>query len=71
MFGEERENSAGLDVEDLNALLPIKKAMEAWFDINQKNLEKNPTNDQFAITNPANLDEIIGYNKTNNKQHKK
>lgn len=67
MFGAERDNSLGIDITDINELVPLKKAMEDWFEINQKNVAANHEPDLVPVTNPANLSEIVGYSRVNTK----
>ncbi|MDX3773331.1 bifunctional proline dehydrogenase/L-glutamate gamma-semialdehyde dehydrogenase PutA [Chromatiaceae bacterium AAb-1] len=58
LYGAERSNSAGVDLTDINAITPIKAAMDNWFSqINQQ----QPRPDGIAVTNPADLQQVIGY----------
>ncbi|MDP4536168.1 bifunctional proline dehydrogenase/L-glutamate gamma-semialdehyde dehydrogenase PutA [Alkalimonas collagenimarina] len=58
LYGNERLNSKGTDITDCDQLIPVKKAMESWL----ARIEKQEKPEQgIAVTNPAHLDEIVGY----------
>ncbi|MCH8536730.1 MAG: bifunctional proline dehydrogenase/L-glutamate gamma-semialdehyde dehydrogenase PutA [Alkalimonas sp.] len=58
IYGSERLNSKGTDITDCDQLIPVKKAMESWLAI----IEKQQKPEQgIAVTNPANLTEVVGY----------
>ncbi|GAB58982.1 bifunctional proline dehydrogenase/L-glutamate gamma-semialdehyde dehydrogenase PutA [Rheinheimera nanhaiensis] len=58
LYGSERLNSNGLDLTDIDQLEQVKKVMSLWFD----SIKQLPVqHDAVPVTNPANLDEIIGY----------
>jgi len=58
LYGAERQNSNGLDLTDIDQVEPVKTAMEQWFNSTK---QVPVEHDAVAVTNPANLDEIIGY----------
>ncbi len=60
LYGAERDNSRGLDLTDINHITPMKEHLEQWFDANQIQSSDIPDGSK-AMTNPANLDQIIGY----------
>jgi len=60
LYGEERDNSKGLDLTDINKLTPMKENLQQWFADNRIK-EANIPDGSKAMTNPANLDQIIGY----------
>jgi len=57
---EGRDNSNGLDLTDINAIMPLKGALDNWFVENLLNKNDVPDNAN-AVSNPANHSEIIGY----------
>ncbi|MEH8019787.1 bifunctional proline dehydrogenase/L-glutamate gamma-semialdehyde dehydrogenase PutA [Rheinheimera metallidurans] len=60
LYGTERKNSNGLDLTDIDLIEPVKAAMDSWFQLVQQ--AQAPV-DTKAVTNPANLDEVVGYLK--------
>ncbi|MGI5308993.1 bifunctional proline dehydrogenase/L-glutamate gamma-semialdehyde dehydrogenase PutA [Rheinheimera sp. WS51] len=58
LYGIERLNSNGLDLTDADEITAVKAAMDQWLS-SVKNLPHQPGS--TAVTNPANLDEVIGY----------
>ena len=67
LFGNERDNSKGLDVTDVNQMSILKTAMDQWFEEIRLSEEQLPT-DCHAVRNPAKLDEIIGYHRFDTQQ---
>ena len=59
VYGQERDNSKGMDLTDINRITPLKAALEHWFDKQQLTEEQVPEG-AFAVRNPANLSEIVG-----------
>ena len=60
MFGDERDNSKGLDLTDINVITPLKAQLDAW--ITENKLDKaNLPEGAAPVLNPANLDEVVGY----------
>ncbi|MBU1309831.1 MAG: L-glutamate gamma-semialdehyde dehydrogenase, partial [Gammaproteobacteria bacterium] len=58
LYGAERDNSNGLDLSDIDQIEQVKAAMQQWFD----SVRQLPVlADAVPVTNPANLDEVIGY----------
>ena len=67
MFGDERKNSNGLDLTDINEITPLKAALNNWFEENLLNENDLPENVN-AVRNPANHKEIIGYHQHHNTE---
>ncbi|MDP5142165.1 bifunctional proline dehydrogenase/L-glutamate gamma-semialdehyde dehydrogenase PutA [Rheinheimera baltica] len=66
LYGAERLNSNGLDLTEIDQLEPVKAAMTQWFDgIIQNNVQPNAV----PVTNPAKLDEVIGYLQYADAEH--
>ncbi|CAM3743871.1 bifunctional proline dehydrogenase/L-glutamate gamma-semialdehyde dehydrogenase PutA [Rheinheimera salexigens] len=58
LYGAERLNSNGLDLTDADEITAVKAAMDQWLT----SIENLPVQtDATPVTNPANLDEVIGY----------
>ncbi len=59
LFGDERKNSKGLDLTDINKLTPMKLALDRWQKdtINQDLTQRD---NHLLVRNPANQDEIVG-----------
>jgi RHH-type proline utilization regulon transcriptional repressor/proline dehydrogenase/delta 1-pyrroline-5-carboxylate dehydrogenase len=64
MFGEERQNSAGLDVTDINVISPLKEKLEAWYKENVKTAA-DVVEGSHPVLNPANLNEVVGQHTYN------
>ena len=60
MFGNERKNSKGIDLTDIDEVSEMKENIVNWFENNQKQTSQE---DAEPVTNPANHEEIIGYIK--------
>lgn len=60
IYGEERTNSKGFDLTDINALSELKLSLDRWQQQNHFDSVSLPEN-SIAVTNPANNDEIVGY----------
>jgi len=63
---ESRDNSAGLDLTDINEISSLKVALDNWFVDNLLNKNDVP-DDAKAVQNPANHSEIIGFHHHHNK----
>jgi len=61
-----RDNSKGLDLTDINALMPLKSALDNWFVENSFDKDEIPEGAN-AVKNPANHSEIIGFHLHHNK----
>ncbi|WNO60113.1 bifunctional proline dehydrogenase/L-glutamate gamma-semialdehyde dehydrogenase PutA [Rheinheimera sp. MMS21-TC3] len=58
LYGAERLNSNGLDLTDVDEITAVKNVMDQWLPtLHNMPVQENAT----AVTNPANLDEVIGY----------
>jgi len=55
-----RDNSKGLDLTDINAIAPLKIALDNWFVDNLLNKNSVPEGAN-AVRNPGNHSEIIGF----------
>ncbi len=67
LYSQERENAKGLDLTDINAITPLKAALDTWFIDNRINSSDVPS-DAYAVMNPANHSEIIGFHHHHNKE---
>ncbi|MEH6817395.1 MAG: bifunctional proline dehydrogenase/L-glutamate gamma-semialdehyde dehydrogenase PutA, partial [Pseudoalteromonas distincta] len=62
LYGEERANSKGMDLTDINVITPFKENLETWF--NEHLIEQSQVPEgSLAVKNPANHKEIIGHVK--------
>ena len=59
IYGDERANSKGLDVTDINQLLPLKESLDNWAKDNVRTLDKTEDGKVY-VRNPANHDEVVG-----------
>ena len=59
LYGQERPNSKGMDLTDLNHLLPLKDSLDAWVENNVEPTKKL-SDELVAVLNPANHQEMIG-----------
>jgi RHH-type proline utilization regulon transcriptional repressor/proline dehydrogenase/delta 1-pyrroline-5-carboxylate dehydrogenase len=57
-----RDNSKGLDLTDINEIMPLKSALDNWFVDNLMNKNDVPEGAN-AVKNPANHAEIIGFHQ--------
>ena len=67
LYGNERFNSKGMDLTDINALEPLNNTLDRWFNLKRLTLDNIPA-DGHAVRNPANHSEIIGYHRYDNDQ---
>jgi len=63
-----RDNSKGLDLTDINAIMPLKGALDDWFVENLLNKNDVPDNAK-AVRNPADHSEIIGFHRHHGKEY--
>lgn len=71
LYGEERKNSKGFDIYDVNATQDLSIRLEKWFakhttELNEK--LQNNTSDAFMVRNPAVLDEVVGLHHFDSKE---
>ncbi|MEC4088716.1 bifunctional proline dehydrogenase/L-glutamate gamma-semialdehyde dehydrogenase PutA [Pseudoalteromonas rubra] len=60
LYGDERPNSKGMDLTDINALTPFKENLDNWF--NEHRIEASAVPEgHMAVRNPANHTEIVGH----------
>jgi RHH-type proline utilization regulon transcriptional repressor/proline dehydrogenase/delta 1-pyrroline-5-carboxylate dehydrogenase len=64
--GSDRDNSKGLDLTDINTIIPLKASLDNWF-FNQRLHKNDVPAGTSAVKNPANHDEIIGFHQHHNK----
>ncbi|WP_416307449.1 bifunctional proline dehydrogenase/L-glutamate gamma-semialdehyde dehydrogenase PutA [Neptunicella sp. SCSIO 80796] len=62
LYGDERFNSRGLDVTDINTIGPLKHSLDRWFNEHQLSEDSIPQG-CHAVRNPANHSEIVGYHR--------
>ncbi len=67
LFGLERDNSKGLDLNDINQITPLKESLNRWFKTHSLAQAQVPA-DCFAVRNPANHDEIMGYHSHDSRE---
>lgn len=69
IFGEERDNSKGIDLTDIDQVSEMRDNMNAWFTQSQAELAKVDASEEGveAVTNPANNGEVLGYIKHANE----
>lgn len=60
LYGDERVNSAGIDLTEITAITPLRSAMQQWLE---QATAQAAVADAKAVRNPANLDQVIGYVK--------
>ncbi|MCW8998094.1 MAG: bifunctional proline dehydrogenase/L-glutamate gamma-semialdehyde dehydrogenase PutA, partial [Kangiellaceae bacterium] len=60
LYGEERNNSKGIDLTDINHITPMRDNLNKWVESNLIAVDKVPDGSD-PVTNPANLAEIIGH----------
>jgi len=60
IFGEERNNSKGIDLTDIDQLTAMRENLDAWAN---NALASEPVEGSQPVTNPANHNEVIGYIK--------
>ena len=61
-----RDNSKGLDLTDINEVTSLKEALDTWFVDNLLNKNDLPEA-AYAVKNPANHSEIIGFHHHHSK----
>jgi RHH-type transcriptional regulator, proline utilization regulon repressor / proline dehydrogenase / delta 1-pyrroline-5-carboxylate dehydrogenase len=62
LYGQERDNSKGLDLTDINQITPLKASIQHWVDEHLIEESEVPAG-CHAVRNPANHDEIIGFHR--------
>ncbi|WP_105258004.1 bifunctional proline dehydrogenase/L-glutamate gamma-semialdehyde dehydrogenase PutA [Pseudoalteromonas sp. T1lg88] len=62
LYGDERPNSKGMDLTDINVITPLKANMDAWFAEHLIS-EEQVAEGNLAVRNPANHKEIIGQHR--------
>lgn len=61
-----RDNSKGLDLTDINQIMPLKASLDTWF-VDHLLTESEIPKDAVAVKNPANQSEIVGFYHQHNK----
>ena len=64
--GDNRDNSKGIDLTDINELTPLKSSLDLWLTDNLLN-DKSVPDCAKAVVNPANHSEIIGFHQLHSK----
>jgi RHH-type proline utilization regulon transcriptional repressor/proline dehydrogenase/delta 1-pyrroline-5-carboxylate dehydrogenase len=64
--GEGRDNAKGLDLTDIDRIIPLKASLDSWFADNKLNQSEIPEG-AVAVKNPANHSEVIGFHQIDNK----
>ncbi|MBV2129620.1 bifunctional proline dehydrogenase/L-glutamate gamma-semialdehyde dehydrogenase PutA [Arsukibacterium indicum] len=60
LYGAERANSRGMDLTDINSLMPFKANLDRWFETHLTSEDKLPEG-AVPVRNPANHQEVIGH----------
>jgi RHH-type proline utilization regulon transcriptional repressor/proline dehydrogenase/delta 1-pyrroline-5-carboxylate dehydrogenase len=60
LYAPERPNSAGVDVTDLNQMVPLKRGVERYI-AEYSVVESDRPGDAIAVRNPANLKHLVGF----------
>ncbi|MCF6435897.1 bifunctional proline dehydrogenase/L-glutamate gamma-semialdehyde dehydrogenase PutA [Pseudoalteromonas sp. MMG022] len=59
LYGDERPNSKGLDLTDINVLTPFKENLDTW--LNEHLIDESTVKEGYlAVRNPANHKEVVG-----------
>ncbi|NOU52398.1 bifunctional proline dehydrogenase/L-glutamate gamma-semialdehyde dehydrogenase PutA [Pseudoalteromonas sp. JBTF-M23] len=59
LYGDERPNSKGMDLTDINTLTPFKENLDSWF--NEHLIDESQVKEgHLAVRNPANHKEVVG-----------
>jgi RHH-type proline utilization regulon transcriptional repressor/proline dehydrogenase/delta 1-pyrroline-5-carboxylate dehydrogenase len=66
LYGTERFNSKGMDINDINTIEPLKNNLERWFNKTSLTEEQVPAG-AHAVRNPAKPSEIIGFHHYDDK----
>jgi RHH-type proline utilization regulon transcriptional repressor/proline dehydrogenase/delta 1-pyrroline-5-carboxylate dehydrogenase len=64
--GNNRDNSKGFDLTDINEIIPLKASLDSWFIANLLNKDDVPEGAN-PVKNPANHSEIIGFHQHHTK----
>ena len=67
LYGEERANSKGMDLTDINVITPFKENLDAWFAEHRIDLNDVPEG-SLAVKNPANHKRVIGHVKLHSSE---
>ncbi|WMN59126.1 bifunctional proline dehydrogenase/L-glutamate gamma-semialdehyde dehydrogenase PutA [Pseudoalteromonas xiamenensis] len=59
VYGEERNNSKGMDLTNINLITPLRDHLSTWVKENLKTVDDVPEGHE-AVVNPARLSEVIG-----------
>jgi RHH-type proline utilization regulon transcriptional repressor/proline dehydrogenase/delta 1-pyrroline-5-carboxylate dehydrogenase len=66
LFGDERDNSKGMDLTDITKISPLRDNLNQWFEKNQIDAS-TLSSDELPVVNPANLNEVVGRLKITTK----
>ncbi|MGO4891731.1 bifunctional proline dehydrogenase/L-glutamate gamma-semialdehyde dehydrogenase PutA [Flavobacterium sp. W21_SRS_FM6] len=67
LYGDERFNSKGMDISDINTIDPLKNNLERWFNKTRLREDQVPANGH-AVRNPAQPNEIVGFHIYDSKE---
>ncbi|MBU2071165.1 MAG: bifunctional proline dehydrogenase/L-glutamate gamma-semialdehyde dehydrogenase PutA [Gammaproteobacteria bacterium] len=67
LYGNERANSKGLDLTDVDSVTAFKANLDNWFSTHLLQADQVPPGD-IAVKNPANHTEIIGHLRLHNSE---
>ncbi len=70
LYGDERPNSKGLDIFDINALEALKYNCDRWFSKHDLSTQQLPE-DARPVKNPANHAQIVGYHQFDSEEQMK
>jgi len=69
LYAPDRDNSKGFDIYDNNQVIELSMNLSRWFELHQQKLESvDDIDSKFVVKNPANLKEIVGYHKFDDKE---
>ncbi len=60
LFAQERNNSKGIDLTDINVLIPLRENLQNWFAEHQLSASEIPEGSS-AVLNPANHQQLLGF----------
>jgi RHH-type proline utilization regulon transcriptional repressor/proline dehydrogenase/delta 1-pyrroline-5-carboxylate dehydrogenase len=60
LYGSERPNSKGMDLTDINQLIPLKENLDSWVKSNVTSASE-ASDGLVAVLNPANHSETVGH----------
>ncbi|WP_395345141.1 bifunctional proline dehydrogenase/L-glutamate gamma-semialdehyde dehydrogenase PutA [Ningiella sp. W23] len=68
LYGDERNNSRGVDLYDINQLINSKFNLDKWFSGHAEQIAQIDNKEKLVeVVNPANFDETVGYHRYDQK----